>query len=68
VCLSPVVEKVKEIGPGTDACFAKLDLNALSAVRESASNVNGMIDNIDVLINNAGIMATDTYTKNEGWD
>ena len=58
-----MVAAVQAISPGTDARFVKLDLNDLKAVRKSAEEINGLVDRIDVLINNAGIMATDTYVE-----
>lgn len=61
--IAPVVEEVKKISPSTAAHFVKLDLNDLSSVRKTAAEINGMVEKIDILINNAGVMATETYTK-----
>ena len=37
--------------------FMQLDLNDLASVRDFAENFNSKYDKIDILLNNAGIMA-----------
>ncbi|KAH6958062.1 hypothetical protein DER45DRAFT_484173 [Fusarium avenaceum] len=47
-----------------------LDLSSLKSVRSAAEEVNGWTDvpNIDVLVNNAGIMATDFKLTEDGFE
>jgi len=47
-----------------------LDLSSLAAVREAAATVNGWADveHIDVLVNNAGIMAVDYSVTADGFE
>ncbi|KAA6408314.1 MAG: hypothetical protein FRX48_08056 [Lasallia pustulata] len=61
--ISPVLDEIKKINPAISAKFIKLDLGNLSSVREAASTINERVSHIDVLINNAGIMAVKQYTK-----
>ena len=58
-----MLDDIKKINPGTSAKFVKLDLGNLSSVREAARTINERVPHIDVLINNAGIMAVKQYTK-----
>lgn len=41
----------------------QLDLSDLSSVRKTAAEIDGMVPKIDILINNAGVMAVNDYTK-----
>lgn len=61
--ISPVLDEIKKINPAISAKFIKLDLGNLSSVRKAASTINERVSHIDVLINNAGIMAVKQYTK-----
>jgi len=59
-------ESVTKIDTSVQTRVLKLDLESLAGARAAAAEVNGWADvpNIDVLVNNAGIMAVD-YAKTE---
>lgn len=58
----PVIEQIQEKHPGVKATFVQLDLADLSSVRNAAKEVSEKIEKLDVLINNAGIIAVRDYT------
>ncbi|KAL8868211.1 MAG: hypothetical protein Q9174_005137 [Haloplaca sp. 1 TL-2023] len=60
--VQPVIDEIKKDNPSVEAVFVKLDLSDLASVRKAAENVNSMVDEVDVLINNAGVMAIKNYT------
>jgi NAD(P)-dependent dehydrogenase (short-subunit alcohol dehydrogenase family) len=45
-----------------------LDLADLSSVRKAAAEVSGMVERIDILMNNAGVMATPYETTVDGFE
>ncbi|KAI0969526.1 short-chain dehydrogenase [Xylaria arbuscula] len=54
-------ETAKEInaaGPGVRVHCVELDLQSLSQVRKAAEKINSLSETIDVIVNNAGVMAT----------
>ncbi|EED13252.1 short-chain dehydrogenase, putative [Talaromyces stipitatus ATCC 10500] len=57
--------KIAEVAPTVEVRTLKLDLASQSQVREAAQEVNAYKEPgyIDVLVNNAGIMATMPYTQ-----
>ncbi|KAH7132671.1 hypothetical protein B0J11DRAFT_522276 [Dendryphion nanum] len=55
--VSPVIEEIRKISPSTNARFVKIDLTSCASVRAAAAEINSLVSKIDVLINNAGIMA-----------
>ncbi|KAH6613092.1 short-chain dehydrogenase [Boeremia exigua] len=55
--IAPVLKEMKEKSPSTAARFVKIDLLSCASVRAAAAEVNSLVSKIDVLINNAGIMA-----------
>ena len=59
-------EAISEVCPDVPVRTLRLDLESLTQVREAAAIVNGWSDvpHINVLVNNAGIMACD-YAKTE---
>ncbi|KAL9107384.1 MAG: hypothetical protein Q9187_008435, partial [Circinaria calcarea] len=64
---SKVEETAKALvssSPGVATRVLKLDLDSQKQVREAAAEVNAYRENIDVLVNNAGIMAV-PYSKTE---
>ena len=61
--VTPVIEKIKKISPGTEAMFLKIDLANNSSVRETAANINKKVEKVDILINCAGIMAVKDFQK-----
>ena len=53
-------EAVADIGrsaPGAALAFEKLDLASLASVREAAGRIAGQYASLDLLVNNAGVMA-----------
>ncbi|KAI2616056.1 NAD(P)-binding protein [Hypoxylon sp. NC1633] len=77
ILASRKTEKVKETldtiasaHPNVKLRALQLDLGSLAAVREAAATVNSWDDipHIDVLVNNAGIMATDFALTPEGFE
>jgi NAD(P)-dependent dehydrogenase (short-subunit alcohol dehydrogenase family) len=63
--ISPVIENVKSLNPSIKTTFVKLELDSLSSVRTAAKEVLSSVEKIDILINNAGVMFTPTYTTTE---
>jgi NAD(P)-dependent dehydrogenase (short-subunit alcohol dehydrogenase family) len=60
--------KIKEATPDAELRPLVLDLSSLASVRKAAAEVNSYEENIDVLINNAGVMGnpyTETVDKLE---
>jgi len=45
--------------------FIELDLSSLSSVRKAAASINSKIEKLDILINNAGVMAIKDFAKSE---
>ena len=59
--IQPVVAEIRSISPETQVDFVKLDLGDQSSVRNAAAKIKDLSPTIDVLINNAGIMAVKDY-------
>lgn len=55
--IQPVIERINTANPGVKTDFVPLDLSSLDSVREAAAKINESVDKLDILINNAGIMA-----------
>ncbi|CAN9169869.1 unnamed protein product [Alternaria alternata] len=64
--VSPVIEEISRISPTTKAHFVEMDLLSLSSVRTAAASVAALVSEIDVLLNNAGIMGTKLARTPEG--
>lgn len=60
--IQPVIDHINAINPGVRTKFIHLDLGSLASVREAAASINDNVEKIDVLINNAAIMAC-PYSK-----
>lgn len=60
--VQPVIEQIQQSHPNVEATFTQLDLADLSSVRKAAREISEKIQKLDVLINNAGIMAVRDYT------
>jgi NAD(P)-dependent dehydrogenase (short-subunit alcohol dehydrogenase family) len=58
--------KAKAVGPAPEV--RPLDLQSLASIRECASSVNEELGSLDVLINNAGIMAVPKATTEDGFE
>ncbi len=61
-------DQVRSVGPHADHALAPLDLSDLRAVRQCADNVVSTAPRIDVLINNAGLMATPLSRTADGFE
>ena len=60
--IQPVIDRINAINPEVRTKFINLDLSSLASVREAAASINDNVERIDVLINNAAIMAC-PYSK-----
>ncbi|KAL6901423.1 hypothetical protein GGI43DRAFT_433597 [Trichoderma evansii] len=63
-------DALKAAHPNIDVRTLQLDLSSLAAVRKAAATLNSMKDlpHIDVLVNNAGMMATDYKVTVDGFE
>jgi NAD(P)-dependent dehydrogenase (short-subunit alcohol dehydrogenase family) len=59
---APVIEEIKTISPSTTVKFVTIDLASFASIKAAAVEINKTVNKIDVLINNAGIMAIADYT------
>ncbi|EST07827.1 Short-chain dehydrogenase/reductase SDR [Kalmanozyma brasiliensis GHG001] len=58
------IAKIKQAVPNADIHFLQLDLTELAAVRKAAEDYISREKRLDILLNNAGVMATPyTFTK-----
>ncbi|KAK9853792.1 hypothetical protein MYU51_005269 [Penicillium brevicompactum] len=55
--IQPVIEKISHLNPEVNAIFIALDLSSQASVRSAAAEVNRQVNHLDVLINNAALMA-----------
>lgn len=60
--IQPVIDQIATENPDVAVKFVELDLADLSSVRKAAEEVKTLTKKLDVLINNAGIMAIPNYT------
>jgi NAD(P)-dependent dehydrogenase (short-subunit alcohol dehydrogenase family) len=63
--VTPVIEEIRSISPSTEVHFVPLDLASFKSIRNAATIINNSVLKIDVLINNAGVMAVKDYTLTE---
>lgn len=57
-----MIDRIHEIDSAITAVFVPVELDSLDSVRRAASQINGLVDKVDYLINNAGVMAVKPYT------
>jgi NAD(P)-dependent dehydrogenase (short-subunit alcohol dehydrogenase family) len=62
------IGKIKEEIPGASLRPLILDLGSLKSIRKAAKEVNSYPEPIDVLINNAGIMAPPYFRTEDGFE
>ena len=55
--IQPVIDRINAAYPDVETQFIPLDLSSQHAVRETAARINESVRVIDILINNAAIMA-----------
>ena len=58
--------KARATGPAPEVC--SLDLQSLASIRECAASVGEAVERLDVLMNNAGIMAVPKATTRDGFE
>ena len=63
--ITPVLEQVTELNPKIKTQFVKVELGNLPSIRETAKEISASVDKIDILINNAGVMAVEKYEKTD---
>lgn len=59
--IEPVIAEINKLNPAIKTTFVQADLSSLASVRDAAEFVNSRITKLDLLINNAGIMAVKEY-------
>ena len=59
-----VVDATMSVDSKINATFVPIELDDLDSVRKAAGTIISMVDKIDILINNAGIMAVKEYKTN----
>lgn len=62
------LERVRAAAPGAAVELVTLDLASLSSVRSAAADVAARVDALDVLVDNAGVMATPRSTTVDGFE
>ena len=55
--IQPVIDRINATNPAVRTKFINLDLASQASVREAAASINANVKKIDVLINNAAVMA-----------
>ncbi|KAF6232883.1 hypothetical protein HO173_008846 [Letharia columbiana] len=55
--IQPVIDPISGAYPDVETQFIPLDLSSQHAIREAAADINKTVQSIDILINNAAIMA-----------
>ena len=62
------LDKVRALGPKADHALVELDLTSLASVRSAADAIRTQAPKIDVLLNNAGLMAIPLRRTAEGFE
>lgn len=55
--IKPVIQKIREINAAVQLKFVQLDLSVQASVRRAAESISTTVEKIDIIINNAAIMA-----------
>lgn len=63
--IDPVIAEIKKLNPAIKTTFVQADFSSLASVREATEFVNSRIEKLDILINNAGIMAVKEYATTQ---
>ena len=63
--VTPVIEAIKKANPDVSTSFVHLDLLDNSSVRQAIKEIKSTTSKIDVLINNAGVMAPRAYATSK---
>ena len=62
------LDAVKAVATGVPPEVVPIDLADLSSVRDAAEQVDGMVDGLDILMNNAGVMAIPLKRTAQGFE
>ncbi|KAL9613538.1 MAG: hypothetical protein Q9167_001923 [Letrouitia subvulpina] len=62
------VQDIKKAVPSANVTYLKLDLASFSSISNAVRDFRKMSDRLDLLLNNAGIMATPLATTEEGYE
>ena len=62
------IEKIKEEVPNANITFLELDLASLESVQLAVETFNSSSDRLDILMNNAGVMALPAGTTKDGFE
>lgn len=62
------IADIKGAVPNANITFLHLDLASLDSVKKAADTFNAQSDRLDVLINNAGVMALPASTTKDGYE
>jgi NAD(P)-dependent dehydrogenase (short-subunit alcohol dehydrogenase family) len=62
------INTIRAVVPNANITILPLDLASLESVKDAANIVNATTDRLDILMNNAGIMATPPGTTKEGYE
>lgn len=63
--VNPVIEKIKTTKPAVQVSFVNIDLLDNQSVRNAAKQIKSIAPKLDVLINNAGVMAVRNFVKSK---
>jgi NAD(P)-dependent dehydrogenase (short-subunit alcohol dehydrogenase family) len=63
--IQPVIDSIATVSPNTVVNYIPVDLSSFPSVQNAAAKIKELTPQIDVLINNAGIMALQEYTTNQ---
>ena len=55
--IQPVIDRISRAYPDVETNFISLDLSSQNSIRETAASINESVRSIDIMINNAAIMA-----------
>ncbi|KAI1119926.1 hypothetical protein F5Y10DRAFT_145826 [Nemania abortiva] len=64
--IKPVIQKVREINSSVQLNFVQLDLSDQTSVRRAAEHISATVETIDIIINNAAIMACPWSKTHDG--
>ncbi|KAH8793871.1 hypothetical protein BGZ57DRAFT_937868 [Hyaloscypha finlandica] len=59
--IRPVIEQIEALNPNIKVTFLQLDLADQASIHKAASEINTSVEQIDYLINCAGVMAVPTF-------
>ena len=62
------VKEIQSMNPSADIKLLKLDLSSLQSVRHFAKELSQLESKVDILINNAGVMACPEWKTEDGFE